>query len=771
MPRQNGTLAVDGTEGELVVHRDRWGIPYIEAGSAHDAWFGLGFCQGQDRSFQLELLLRITRGTLSELVGAEALPLDRLSRRLGFHRSAARQLAVSGELTRETTTAYAAGIEAGRHHGVRQKAHEFSLLRGSPTPFTAVDALATVGFLSFAMASNWDAELIRLRLLLTEGEDALRALDPTYPEWLPLTKPPAVAAGALVDRLSEDLAIFLRYTGRGGGGSNNWAVAPSRTRNRRPLVANDPHLPPVMPAHWYLAHLRTPEWTVRGAAFVGTPGVGVGHNEHVAWGTTAALTDNTDLYLEEISDDGKSVRGPAGPEAMEQREETIRVRGGEDVVETVRTTPRGPIISPLMQPEAPYAISMRAVWQLEAAVGGGGHVHSAKDVEGYRSSFRNWPLFPMNLVCADRQGSICWQLVGELPRRRNGFGTLPAPAWDADGGWHEERVPFDAMPYVIDPEAGFVATANNQPQADTGEPFLGVDWVDGHRQQRICDELAARSDWDVASSLELQTDCRSLPWSELREAVLAVETEDADAVEALKLLRPWNGVVAGDSEAASVFEFFLAEMWQRVARAKARSLVPDVLGELPGAMGRFYSFAVRRAGHLVRLVREKPSEWFPNGWEAEIAEALGAARRSVRLEARGGSEAWGMLRGTEYEHAFGRKPALRGLFNRGPVSLGGDTSTIAQAALNPLEPSANTLFTVSLRAVMEVGDWSRSRFILPGGQSGNPLSPHYDDQLEAFVAGEALELPWTREEVAGATCATLRLRAKPASGADTTRSS
>src|SRR5262249_17413847 len=204
---------VPGLNARVEVHRDRWGIPYIEANNDHDAWFALGFCHGQDRAFQLELLLRVVRGTLAELVGRDVLPVDRLSRRIGFRHASLPQLPVAAADVRETLDAYAAGVTLGAPQGGRRLAHEFALLRRAPTPWTAADVLAMLKLQSFLLAANWDVEIARLAILLADGPEALTALDPGVPAWMPVSSPPGATAGPTLDRLAQAPAPFPARTG------------------------------------------------------------------------------------------------------------------------------------------------------------------------------------------------------------------------------------------------------------------------------------------------------------------------------------------------------------------------------------------------------------------------------------------------------------------------------------------------------------------------------------------------------------------------------
>ncbi|HWC31402.1 MAG TPA: penicillin acylase family protein, partial [Dehalococcoidia bacterium] len=360
LPQTSGTLRLPGLKAPLQVRRDGFGIPQIEAQNDDDAWFGLGFCQAQDRAFQLELRLRTQRGTLSQLFGEQTLSIDRLSRRVGFVDSSRRQLAVLDADVRAQLEAFVRGINAGLTAGAERNAPEFAMLRSRPTLWRAEDVLGQGKLLSFVLVGNWDVELSRYKILTADGERALRDLDPApYPEEQVVVTTGS-AAGAAIDRLTEDLRRFAAVAGAAGG-SNAWAIAGSKTASGRPIVANDPHLEASLPPHWYLARLRTPEWSIAGAALVGAPGIGSGHNGFAAWGVTAGLVDTVDLFIEDVGPDGRRVRRGDGWEACELRSEVIEVKGRSPVTEEVLVTPRGPIIGPALSGEV-GAVSMRAAW-------------------------------------------------------------------------------------------------------------------------------------------------------------------------------------------------------------------------------------------------------------------------------------------------------------------------------------------------------------------------------------------------------------------------
>jgi penicillin amidase len=763
LPFTRGTLAVPGLHGNVRIHRDRHGIPLIEAGCDDDADFGIGFCHGQDRSFQLEVLLRVSRGTLSALVGPAGLVVDRFSRRVGFARAAKAQQQVIDPCVYTSLKAYARGVNAGRTHGSSSRAHEFVLLGAQPTPWTALDTLAITKLLSFSLCANWDSELVRLKVLSTDGPEALRALDGSYPAWHPVIRQVTPAAAPAVNRLAHDIEAFFEVMAPGTG-SNNWVLAGSRTATGRPILANDPHLDASLPPHWYLAGIRMPQNARAGATFVGGPSVLVGHNGTACWGLTAGLVDNTDLFIEEIGPDGTSVRQGTGFRPCQVAEEVIAVKGGKPVTERVLLTPRGPIISPALT-ETSEALSLRALWLDPLPMTGLFRVASVRSFAAFRSVFRHWPAASQNMLYADTSGKIGWQLIGEAPVRKKGFGTIPLPGWDESAGWEADDVPFEQMPHTEDPACGYLATANNRHELEGPGPFLAADFTDGYRAIAIKEALAARSDWDVAGTMHLQMDQRATAWIEMRDIVLAVGATEPESKIALELLRGWDGRVSADSPAAAVYELFLAEMIVRVARAKAPRSWRWVVGAGLSPITPYNFGCYRRTGHLVHLLREQPPGWFARSWPEEAASALAEAVRTLTSHTRSKDPsrwAWGTVRVLVMHHRIARRglhgKLLGRIFNLGPIPCGGDADVINQAAVLPFAPLAPADNLPSLRAVFDVGAWENSRFVLPGGQSGNPLSPHYSDLFELWQRGDGVPIAFTSDEMRAAAVQTLDLQ-------------
>lgn len=756
LPVTSGTLQVSGIEQPVTIRRDGYGVPYIEAQTDADAWYGLGFCQGQDRAFQIETLVRVCRGTVSELVGPGALQLDRLSRRIGFHHYAKQQIELVHPEIRTSLEAFARGVNDGNTAGCRQRAHEFALLRARPMPVGIADVLAGLKYVAFSL-STWSEKLSRLIVLREDGPEAVSALADSYAPWLRASVPVGAPAGPALNRLASDLAQLAEVLGWQGG-SNAWAVGASRTATGRPILANDPHLGATVPPPWYLAHVRTPHWAIAGAVYLGSPAFGAGHTDVSAWGATAGLVDNIELYLEHIGGDGRSVRGRDGWVPCEVRRETICVKGRPPVVEEILVTPRGPVISPALKGDL-GALSMHATWMDPRPVQGVLALHRVQSFADFRRAMSQSAGLSLGMVYADTSGAIGYQLTGDVPQRTGLWGTVPLPGWDDSRNERRAEVPFDQMPHAANPETGYVATANNKPSADVEGPYLGMFWHDGYRCTRIAELLEQRHDWDLESTQHMQMDQGSIPWREMRESVMSVPAATAEGRVALELLGRWDGSLSSDSAAASAFKFFLSEMAQRITQTKAPNSYGWATGRGFNPLRGHSVVSGYQMSLVVRLLNERPDGWFQRPWAEEIADALSTAVQRLQERFGPSPDAWayGQVRPLILTHSFAARRPLDRVYNLGPFPCGGDGQTIAAAHHDAYDPARSPGGISNLRMALDVGNWEKNHFALAGGQSGNPLSPHYADLLALWRRGEGITIPWSQERIAQIARSTLRL--------------
>ena len=462
LPDLEGIVSAVGLESPVEITRDRHGVPHIVAGSRNDALYGLGYVHAQDRLWQMEVNRRIGAGRLSEVMGGEALTLDRTMRVLGIYRSAQRNYANLDPASRRALESYVAGVNAfvaRRDFLLRPLPPEFIVMGAKPEPWTPADSLVWAKTLAFDLSVNMSEELLRAHLAQILDPQQLADIYPAYPH------PEAHQLGALSDLYASIPwgAAWRALTMRGDrkNGSNNWVVAGGRSATGKPILANDPHLGLSAPSLWYLAHLVAPGLDVIGATLPPLPAVVLGRNDRVAWGFTNTYGDVQDVFIERVADgDPSRYLSPDGPRPFEVREEVIRVKGGQPVRLAVRATRHGPVISDLMSEKdraelgnTVLSVSWTALHDSDASSRALLGLQVARDWGEFRAALRDYVGPQQNMVYADVEGNVGLVAPAWIPRRdpANSIqGALPAPGWDALYDW-KGFVPFDELPQRLNP--------------------------------------------------------------------------------------------------------------------------------------------------------------------------------------------------------------------------------------------------------------------------------------------------------------------------------
>jgi len=742
-------LAERGTVVELVpdlaapveVVVDRRGVPNVRASVVTDLWFAEGFLHARERFFQMELARRVADGRLAELVGPVALPSDRRHRILRLEATAIRQAGQLRDSERAALQAYTAGVNAALERFGRWIAPEIWMMGFDPEPWRVEDSLAVGLLTELHLTGAMGDELRRSVELARYGRD--RALDlwawtPAEARaWIPPVEPPAMPP-------RDDDAITPSL---GGFGSNNWALAGSRTASGRPILANDPHLGVSLPATWYLIHLDGPGIHVAGASIPGIPGIAIGHNERVAWGFTMAMADDQDLWVLHLDDGGQRERVDGGWQPLRTVAESISVLGRDEPERLkVRLSDKGPIVR-----EGGREV-LALTWSATlgpSAVGAFLGMCRAGSVGEVAAAWDGIPSPIMNLVAADVGGHILHQVVGEIPDRGRGAGRLPSPASDPRWAWRGLQ-PSAADPHRADPADGFVATANQDLFAEG--VFPSREWFPGEfeppwRYRRIRSALAARSDWDVPSCMGLQGDLLSESAVGLL-TLLGPDLERHGGRTAEILLR-WDARVTADSVAPHVAARLALDLESAVGDDEAfeAGLDHTAFGNvelqrlLAGGMNEAWWDDVRTLEHETRAT--------------VIASVLD------HLDERPVTRTWGEVHRVAFRHPLAATPLIGRLidrvWSRGPFAVGGDGTTVDAQYWSLRRPFGVTAIP-SLRFVVEVGDWDRAVMVLPTGQSGHPWSPFYDDQLGAWLRVQPILLPFSRGAVERAARSRLLLR-------------
>ncbi|HEU4760204.1 MAG TPA: penicillin acylase family protein, partial [Dehalococcoidia bacterium] len=740
---------VPGLRGRVEIIRDRWGVPHIYADNLRDLFFGNGYAQAQDRLWQMEFNRRLASGRLSEVLGPGALEVDRLMRRIGFRRAAERDWSEAEADERAVTEAFAAGVNACIEGGALPI--EFTVLRFRPEPWSPVDTLAFGRFMSWTLVGYWDTEIVRSWTIERFGAEVMAELEPRYPVGGPVIVPPGTEAKGAGPDMSDDYRAAAEAIGVAPGAmSNNWAVDGHKSATGKPLLANDPHLPLTMPSIWWEVHLDSPEVKAAGAGLPGVAGVIIGHNDRIAWGITAAMTDGDDLFVERVNPDNPSQYEYKGEWADgDVVREEIKVRGrSRPVVEEVLLTRHGPVISPAVKGET-RTLSLRTTglepWrQMRALL----MLMGARNWDEFREATAMWPAPPQNFAYADVEGNIGYQLAGLVPIRAKGYGVVPVPGWTDEYEW-TGFIPADELPFAYNPPGHWVASANNKIVDDDYPYFLSATWADSPRQRRIIELLEAKEKLSADDFKAMQGDQASIPARELVPLMLAVEPRDEWGRRALTFLRAWDQVVSADSVGACVFELFFTHIVRRAVEEKLGSWADFFMGKGIHPSRPNGLFFVDAASWLSEKMRERP-DWFEGKpWRQAMEEALADAVAELRklLGDDVSRWQWGRLHTQSFRHPLGGVKALSRVFNRGPVPMGGDANTVWQSSYAPYRGYEVNSFTASWRQIIDLADFNRSQAVIPTGQSGHPGSRHYSDMVGMWQRVEYHPMPWDREEV------------------------
>jgi len=776
-PEYGGTLRLGGLGAPVTVYRDVNGIPQVYASSEADLFRAQGYLHAQDRFWEMDFRRHVTAGRVAELFGADQVETDTFLRTMGWRRVAEREWDLISNEARSFLTGYADGVNAWlADHDGGTASLEYSLLGLSNSgyeiePWHPVDSLAWLKAMAWDLRGNMEAEITRAALEAHGlGRDQVEQLYPPYPydRHVPIvdggrvaggafTTEPAPAAAGLSPRALDLLSAAVGRDTEGIG-SNSWVIAGARTSTGKPILANDPHLSPSMPGTWYQMGLHCScGYETTGFTFSGVPGVVIGHNARISWGFTNLDPDVSDLYLERLDGDRYQVDGEW--RALDTRQETVRVAGGDPVTITIRSTKHGPLLSDastgLRDAAKPNGVALR--WTaldpgrtIEALFA----VNRAANWADFRAAAALFEVPAQNIVYADVDGNIGYQSPGRIPVRGKGDGRFMAPGWDSAYDW-TGVIPFAELPSVYNPPQGYLVTANQAVVGSTYPHLLTTDWSYGSRSQRINDMLAsAGTDVTVADVQRMQFDNRN-PMAPLLVPALMVAPASGFTAQARELLADWDYQQPESSAAAALFN------------ATWRNLLRRVFDELPAEHrpdGGDRWFEVVRG-----LLATPSSPWWddrststvengPQILAAALADAAGELRRTQGANPKRWQ--WGRMHTLTVENAtFGTSGIgpIEWLFNHGPAPVSG-----GDAIVNATGWNAGEGYTVdavpSMRMIVDLADLDASRWIQLTGNSGHAFHPNYHDQFELWRTGQTLPMRWSRPAVEKAATETLTLR-------------
>ncbi len=766
MPTQ--TLSVAGLKESVTVRRDERGIPYIEARNEADLYFAQGYAMAQDRLWQMDLYRRVALGETAEIFGKDVLEEDKRWRKYGFAQLAPESLKSSSPDVRAALENYARGVNAFiATLDAKSLPVEFQILQYRPREWQAVDSIIVGKILSEGLSSSWRQDLMKALIpadkraemfepssnydVLLFGKDnaaktqkaeVKRKKEETNGYGIEIRNS-MLAALEAAEKIRKSSLEKIGLYAEDLAASNNWVVSGKKTLDGKPLLANDPHLNASQPPIWYLVNLSAPNLKVAGVTFPGAPGVVLGHNDSIAWGATNVGPDVQDLYLEEF-DAANPLRykTASGFETAQVRREEIKVRKNPFTAETeivsmdVVTTRNGVIF--FEDGGKRYALKWTALDPKNNELDTFYYGNRARNWEEFKSALKLYGGAMQNFIYADTRGNIGWYAAGKIPIRRIGDGSLPYDGKTDAGDW-TGFIPFEELPNLYNPPENYIMTAN---QRIVGKSYKYHDLIARifvpFRAARLQQLLTANSKLTINDMRDFQFDTFSILNSLFAREIV---NRKAASEETLKLLSGWDGRMNADSKAALLVNEIRTAFRNKVLAA---SFGADQLKNINWANeGNFFE----------RLIKDKPKNWLPKVFAdyaalLRVSEISAGENLTKRLGADEAKWTWGEANKIRFNHPLA---AIGEQFAVVPLPLNGSGGTAA---------TPNVGANVSMRLIAAPGDWDVTRHGITTGQSGDPKSPHYKDQLDAWYSGNTPVFPFSKSAVEKAAKETIILMPK-----------
>ncbi len=767
IPEYSQDLRVAGIEASVEIVRDNANVPHIFGQSDGDVYFGLGLAHAQDRLWQMLLLRRTAQGRLSELFGQRTVATDRLLRRLDLYPLAVRSVAAQDDYTTAALTSYAAGVNAWlREVNVAARgrgAPEFWLFEPNIALWQPADSLAIGKLMALSLTEHVQSEVRRARLSRILPDDRVADILPdiqgapvaSLPEYAALFDAPIPAYAALA-KSPYDALSPIKPRGLAGA-SNAWAATPARSAAGGTLLANDPHLELTAPTIWYLARLELETGGVIGGTFPGSPTVLVGRSNKLGWGITNSYADDQDVFIEKVNpDNSEQVLTPEGWKTLRSRQSIINIHDADPINLTLRWSENGPILEgsqfdlAAVTPAGHVAsLGWTAFSPEDTSVQALLKIMRAPDIDTAIVAGEDFIATAQNLTIVDRE-TAAMKVIGKLPRRaarHQTQGRMPSPGWLAENRW-QGVMSYSANPEYRAPEGGIVGNTNNK---TIDRPFplhVSFEWGDTQRVQRWQRLMQTREVHTRESFIEAQLDTVSVTARTLLPLVArdlwftgeaaAEGTPERQRRRALDLLAEWNGEMNEHLPEPLIYAAWMRALQNRLIRDELGPLAAEFPRPEPIFLERVFrdvdgasiwcdviqSAPVETCTDLARLALDDAILW--------IEERYGPALESLR---------WGDAHEATHDHTvLGDVGWVSWLVNIRQSTSGGD-HTLQRASTRGSGPDPfQNVHGAGYRGVYDFADPDSSVFIIATGQSGHPLSRHYDDLGELWRRGEYIPM-------------------------------
>ena len=737
-PVYKGDLQLTGLQNKVNVYFDEIGVPHIYAENQQDAYTAFGYLHAQDRLWQMELMRRIAAGRLSEIFGEKMIKIDKFFLGLGIKEAALKDIKRidTTSISYKMTKAYLNGINQFIEKGPTPV--EFHLLGLEKEKYTIQDIYNVLGYMSFsfAMAYKTDPMLTSLREKL--GDRYVKELDINFNPKSTLIYSYNRNSKKLAENISSSVNSLLKSAPVPQFiGSNSWVVGAKKTKNKKVIFANDPHIAFSQPAVWYQSHIVTPEYEIYGFNLALTPFPLLGHNRKYAYGITMFENDDIDFFEE-----------PEG-QNYKIRTETIKVKDGDDVTFQFKTGKNGPIVNDFVEVfDVDKDISMDWIYtkqpneMLEVSY----EISHARSLADFKKGVSKINAPGLNMMYGDAKNNIAWFASAKLYERENVENTkfiLNAKNNKL------KYLGFNKNPQAVNPRWNYVYSANNQPDAIDGRFYPGY-YVPQDRAKRIVDLLKENNDIDLDFMKRMITDdTSSMIVSQLK--VITKEISDVNLSktekQAMEVLKNWKGDYKKELTGPTIFNRFLY-----------RFLYNTFADEMGEKTFKLYLGTYLAHRQIDKQIKRYKSVWWDDKATKDILEnreeifTRSFHEAITALEEQFGDDVsewtWDKALSITHKHAFNEVESLKGFFNVGPFKTDGGNEVINNQIFTFTDTGEYEVIAgPSTRRLIDFSDVENGLAILPTGQSGNVFSKHYSDQAEKYLKGEFFKMKLNQEEI------------------------
>ena len=762
LPNYNKTVQFSHLIAKTEVVRDTANVPHIFATNDHDTLFALGYVHAQDRLWQMTMLRRTAQGRLSELFGKKTLSIDKVVRRLGIYGAAHNSISALRPSTQLKLNAYAQGVNARLKEinsgALGRGAPEFFIFSNAIARWSPADSLAIIKLMGLQMSSHLESEVLRARLSLILDNDRLKDILPDVPGPGQAVLNDFASLFPTLPRLQANENMpqqaFSPFKPIAlSGASNAWAALPGRSASRGTLLANDPHLSLTAPSIWYLARLELETGGVIGGTIPGVPVVLVGRSAHLGWGLTTANIDDTDVYIEKVNPENPNEYLSLNEFVpFIKKQSIIKIKDSTSITIDLLWTENGPVLPSnhynlgAITPEG-YVTSV--AWTLlsahDTSIEAAFDIMASHSVQSAMKASRAYVAPGQNLILADKN-QIAMRTIGALPKRdpRNqSRGRMPTAGWLSVNRW-QGMFDQSVNPVFLNPTGGVLGNTNNKYIDRPFPEHISYDWSDTQRVQRWVRLMQNREAHTRDSFIEAQLDSISptartiLPligaelWFQSKGTPFNRLLEQRKV--ALNLLANWNGEMN-----EHLPEPLIYSAWIRALQVR---LVQDELGPLSKEFSQVKPLFIERvyrnidgAGQWCDVVQSEPIETCAAMAQLALDDALTELLNTYSNDING--LRWGEAHQATHDHpVLGKIPVLKWFVNIRHSTSGGDNTLQRGKTIGTGPNPYLNVHAGAYRGVYDFADPNSSVFIISTGQSGHPLSRHYDNLAELWRRGE-----------------------------------